>query len=75
MLLENVLNSNEDDSNNSESDGSFSFRGSTGIMGQNYIWLVISQINILLSLVNDTLDLQLIEQGNFVPKPQRFSAV
>ena len=37
------------------------------------LWLVISQINLVLSLVNDTLDLSLIEKGKFFPKIQSFS--
>ena len=37
------------------------------------IWLVISQINMLLCLVNDQLDLQMIEQNKFVPKEEKFS--
>ena len=37
------------------------------------LWLVISQINMLLCLVNDSLDIQLIEQGLFVAKVDIFS--
>ena len=37
------------------------------------IWLVISQINLLLCLVNDSLDLRLIEQGKFVERRELFS--
>ena len=36
------------------------------------IIIVISQINLLLSLVNDILDLKLIEEGHFEPKMERF---
>ena len=34
--------------------------------------IVISQINLLLSLVNDMMDIKLIEQGDFVPKIENF---
>ena len=37
------------------------------------IWLIISQVNMLLCLVNDSLDMQLIEQDKFVPKVEVFS--
>ena len=37
------------------------------------LWLIISQINMLLCLVNDSLDMQLIEQGLFVSKVDIFS--
>ena len=37
------------------------------------IWLIISQVNMLLCLVNDSLDMQLIEEDKFVPKTQVFS--
>ena len=37
------------------------------------LWLVISQINMLLCLVNDSLDMQLIEQGLFMSKVDVFS--
>ena len=37
------------------------------------IWLVISQINLLLCVVNDSLDLRLIDQNRFVPKIERFN--
>ena len=37
------------------------------------IWLVISQINLLLCIVNDSLDLRLIDQNRFVPKIERFN--
>ena len=37
------------------------------------IWLVISQANILLCLVNDSMDIQLIEHNKFVPKREVFS--
>jgi len=35
--------------------------------------LIISQVNMLLCLVNDSLDMQLIEQDKFVPKIEVFS--
>ena len=52
-----------------------------GLVGQyefdektlNFLWLIISQINLLLCLVNDSLDIQLIEQGLFEPKLEIFS--
>ena len=37
------------------------------------LWLIISQINMLLCLVNDSLDMQLIEQGLFVAKVDIFN--
>jgi len=37
------------------------------------LWLIISQVNMLLCLVNDSLDMQLIEQDKFVPKVEVFS--
>ena len=50
-------------------------QGLTAISETNrqILWLVISQINLVLSLVNDTLDLSLIETGKFFPKIQSFS--
>ena len=33
---------------------------------------IVSQINLLLSLVNDMLDLKLIDEGKFVPKKELF---
>ena len=36
------------------------------------LWLVISSINVLLSLVNDQLDLKMIEKGKFMPKLENF---
>ncbi len=35
--------------------------------------LIISQLNLLLCLVNDVLDIKLIESGKFEPKIQEFS--
>ena len=35
--------------------------------------IIISQINLLLGIVNDILDLKLIESGKFVPKLEIFS--
>ena len=40
---------------------------------KSVIWLIISQVNMLLCLVNDSLDMQLIEQDKFVPKIEVFS--
>jgi len=37
------------------------------------LWLVIQQINLLLSLVNDVLDIKLIEADKFVSKETVFS--
>jgi len=37
--------------------------------------LVASQLNLLLSLVNDVLDIKLIEQGHFAPKLEDFNPV
>ena len=34
--------------------------------------IIVSQINLLLCLVNDMLDLKLIEVGQFSPKVDRF---
>ena len=39
----------------------------------NTIWLVISQINLLLCLINDSLDMRLIEQGKFRERKELFS--
>lgn len=39
----------------------------------NIIKIIISQINLLLCLVNDILDLKLIEENKFVPKNEVFS--
>ena len=36
------------------------------------IIIIVSQINLLLSLVNDMLDINLIEEGKFVPKTEQF---
>ena len=41
--------------------------------GTAVLWLIISQVNMLLCLVNDSLDMQLIEQDKFVPKNEVFS--
>ena len=35
--------------------------------------MVISQLNLLLSLVNDVLDLKLIKQGKYDPKLEKFN--
>ena len=35
--------------------------------------IVISQINLLICLVNDILDMKMIEQGKFVKRDQRFN--
>ena len=35
--------------------------------------LIITQLNLLLSLVNDVLDIKLIESGKFVPKFETFN--
>ena len=35
--------------------------------------IVISQINLLVCLVNDILDMKMIEQGKFVKRDQRFN--
>ena len=40
---------------------------------RHLIKIVISQINLLLCLVNDILDLKLIEEDKFVPKNEIFS--
>ena len=37
------------------------------------VWLIISQTNMLLCLVNDSLDMQLIEHDKFVPQREVFS--
>ena len=37
------------------------------------IMLIVTQINLLLSLVNDILDLKLIEEGQFEAKMERFN--
>lgn len=37
------------------------------------IWLVISQINLLLCTVNDSLDVRLIDQNMFLDKIERFN--
>ena len=36
------------------------------------IIIIVSPINLLLSLVNDMLDINLIEEGKFVPKTEQF---
>ena len=36
------------------------------------VLIIISQVNLLISLVNDMLDLKLIEEKKFVPKQQSF---
>ena len=36
--------------------------------GRELVIIIISQINLLLSLVNDILDLRLMEENKFVPK-------
>jgi len=36
------------------------------------ILIIISQVNLLLCLVNDMLDIKLIEEGKFVPKNSLF---
>jgi signal transduction histidine kinase len=36
---------------------------------------VASQLNLLLSLINDVLDIKLIEDGKFVPNPVLFNPV
>ena len=36
------------------------------------ILIIVSQINLLLSLVNDMLDIKLIEEGKFVRKAENF---
>ena len=38
----------------------------------NIIMIVISQINLLLCLINDILDHKLIEENKFVPKIEKF---
>ena len=35
--------------------------------------LIIAQLNLLLSMVNDVLDIKLIESGNFTPKFETFN--
>lgn len=40
---------------------------------RNLILLLISQINLLLCLVNDMLDLKMIELGRFVSRKDKFS--
>ena len=37
------------------------------------LWIIITQINLLLGLVNDILDYKLIEENNFLPKNELFS--
>jgi len=37
------------------------------------VFLVISQLNLLLCLVNDVLDMKMIEQGKYEPKLEKFS--
>ena len=37
------------------------------------IIIIVSQVNLLLGIVNDILDLKLIEVGKFVPKLETFS--
>ena len=37
------------------------------------IMIIISQINLLLGLVNDILDYKLIEENKFLPKNELFS--
>ena len=39
----------------------------------HFIKIIITQINLLLCLVNDILDLKLIEENKFVPKNEVFS--
>ena len=41
--------------------------------GRRLILLVISQVNLLLCLVNDMLDLKMIEMGRFVSRKETFS--
>ena len=41
---------------------------------RRFILLVISQVNLLLCLVNDMLDLKMIEMGRFVSRKETFSA-
>ena len=41
---------------------------------RRFILLVISQVNLLLCLVNDMLDLKMIEMGRFVSRKESFSA-
>ena len=40
---------------------------------RRFILLVISQVNLLLCLVNDMLDLKMIEVGRFVSRKETFS--
>ena len=41
-------------------------------MAKQALVIVISQVNLLLSLVNDSLDFKLIEEGKFVAKNEKF---
>ena len=42
-------------------------------MARQALVIVITQLNLLLSLVNDSLDLVLIEESKFVAKNERFN--
>ena len=39
---------------------------------RNTLLIIVQQINLLLSLVNDMLDIRLIFEGKFVPKNEHF---
>ena len=43
------------------------------VEAREMIIIIVSQINLLLGIVNDILDLKLIEEGKFVPKIETFS--
>ena len=76
MLLESMLtvaDQTRGDQNSVNNGGNNLEPNALSATNRQILWLVISQINIVLSLVNDTLDLSLIEKGKFFPKIQSFS--
>ena len=76
MLLESMLTVSDSlrgDQNSLINGGNNQESNTLSATNRQILWLVISQINLVLSLVNDTLDLSLIEKGKFFPKIQSFS--